>query len=427
MKNSIDQEKIFFNWFLAHPKYLSSINKNFFTNQDLDDVANLAKEFFIKFGEAPSKDQIKALIDNEQIQISNSIIESIFDVKIKEYDKDWIQRTAESWIKWQHFYKNLSKTIEYIKTQDVTPENVEDIVTRASNMVSNEGLISFDVDLGLNFFEPESHITQKVEKIQSGYNFIDNVMGGGYDSKSLVVYAGEQNVGKSIWLANDAANFVMMGKNVAFITAEMAPVKVAKRIGSNLLNIPMSEYEIKAKSLDFMRKRLERLSSGLTTPGELFIKEFPTSQGSVLDIDSYLKLVEEKTGLKIHVLVVDYINILANYRNVNSENTYMKIKQIAEDLRALAVKRDMLVISATQLNRGGWDSTEIKMENIAESAGLAHTVDVMYAIIQDSLMHADSTYWLKILKMRDGEGRGKKCKFNINYNFMKLSETAEIM
>ena len=161
----------------------------------------------------------------------------------------------------------------------------------------------------------------------------------------------------------------------------------------------------------------------LLPPGRLFIKEFPTSQGSVLDIEAYLKELEETQDHKVNVLVVDYINILSNYRNPNTENTYMKIKQIAEDLRALAVKRDMLVISATQLNRGAWDSTEIKMENIAESAGLAHTADVMYALIQDNLMHANHEYWLKVLKIRDGQGKGSRCRFNINYDNMRLTET----
>jgi replicative DNA helicase len=241
-----------------------------------------------------------------------------------------------------------------------------------------------------------------------------------------VIYAGEQNVGKSIWLANDAANFVRMGHNVVFITAEMSAQKVLKRIGSNVLDISMMEYDEKSANRDFVKRKLERVSRGLLPPGKLFVKEFPTSQGTVLDIEAYLKDLEESQDHKVNVLVVDYINILANYRNPNTENTYMKIKQIAEDLRALAVKRDMLVISATQINRGAWDSTEIKMENIAESAGLAHTADVMYAIIQDAMMHANREYWLKILKIRDGQGKGSRCRFEIDYDHMRITETDDI-
>ena len=158
----------------------------------------------------------------------------------------------------------------------------------------------------------------------------------------------------------------------------------------------------------------------------LFIKEYPTSQATVIDIDNYIRELEESKEIKIHVVIVDYINILANYRNPNTENTYMKIKQIAEDLRGMAVQRDLLVISATQISKGAWDSTEIKMEHIAESAGLAHTCDMIYAIIQDSVMHGNNEYWLKVLKIRDGEGKGTKCKFDINYEYMRLIETSEI-
>ena len=188
----------------------------------------------------------------------------------------------------------------------------------------------------------------------------------------------------------------------------------------------MSDYDEKSANRDFMKRRLERVSRGILPPGKLFVKEFPTSQATVLDIEAYLKLLEENQDHKVDVIVVDYINILANYRNPNTENTYMKIKQIAEDLRALAVKRDMLVISATQINRGAWDATEVKMENIAESAGLAHTVDVMYALIQDSMMYANREYWLKVLKIRDGQGKGSRCRFTIDYDHMRLSETEDI-
>ena len=293
-------------------------------------------------------------------------------------------------------------------------------------MISTDGSINFDTDVGLDFFNPESHIQRTSKKIETGWNFVDRVSGGGYDTKSLVVYAGEQNIGKSIWLANDAANFVRMGHNVVFITAEMSAQKVLKRIGANLLHIPMSDYDKNSGNRDYMKRRLEKVSRGLLPPGKLFVKEYPTSQGTIPDIEAYLKDLEEAQDHKVNVLVVDYINILANYRNPNTENTYMKIKQIAEDLRALAVKRNMLVISATQINRGAWDATEVRMENIAESAGLAHTADVMYALIQDSVMHAEREYWLKVLKIRDGQGKGSRCRFTIDYEHMRLTETDDI-
>ena len=426
MKSSIDHEKIFFNYFLTKPHYLKGTGKGFFANRDLDQIAKLSKDFYLKFGESPSKQQMSALVKDDPNEISQDIVKSIYDININEYDQDWLKRTGEAWVKWKHFDKQLVRTIEYVKTQDVSPENVEDVVQRAIGMISTDGSINFDTDTGLDFFNPEAHVQRTSKKIETGWSFVDRVSGGGYDTKSLIIYAGEQNIGKSIWVANDAANFVKMGHNVVFITAEMSAQKVLKRIGSNLLHIPMTDYDKNSGNRDYMKRRLEKVSRGLLPPGKLFVKEYPTSQGTIPDIESYLKDLEETTDHKVNVLVVDYINILANYRNPNTENTYMKIKQIAEDLRALAVKRDMLVISATQINRGAWDATEVRMENIAESAGLAHTADVMYALIQDSVMHAEREYWLKVLKIRDGQGKGSRCKFDIDYEHMRLTETDDI-
>ena len=426
MKSSIDHEKIFFNYFLEKPHYLKGTNDGFFANRDLDQIAKLSKAFYLKFGESPSKQQMNALVKDDPNEISSDIVNSVYDINIKEYDQDWLKRTGEAWVKWKHFDKQLVRTIEYVKTQDVSPENVEDVVQRAIGMISTDGSINFDTDVGLDFFNPESHIQRTSKKIETGWAFVDRVSGGGYDTKSLVVYAGEQNIGKSIWLANDAANFVRMGHNVVFITAEMSAQKVLKRIGANLLHIPMSDYDKNSGNRDYMKRKLEKVSRGLLPPGKLFVKEYPTSQGTIPDIEAYLKDLEEAQDHKVNVLVVDYINILANYRNPNTENTYMKIKQIAEDLRALAVKRNMLVISATQINRGAWDATEVRMENIAESAGLAHTADVMYALIQDSVMHSEREYWLKVLKIRDGQGKGSRCKFDIDYEHMRLTETDDI-
>ena len=426
MKSSIDHEKIFFNYFLEKPHYLKGTGDGFFANRDLDQIAKLAKAFYLNFGESPSRQQMNALVKDDPNEIPGDIVNSIYDINIKEYDQDWLKRTGEAWVKWKHFDKQLVRTIEYVKTQDVSPENVEDVVQRAIGMISTDGSINFDTDVGLDFFNPESHVQRTSKKIETGWSFVDRVSGGGYDTKSLVVYAGEQNIGKSIWLANDAANFVRMGHNVVFITAEMSAQKVLKRIGANLLHIPMSEYDQHSGNRDYMKRRLEKVSRGLLPPGKLFVKEYPTSQGTIPDIEAYLKDLEEAQDHKVNVLVVDYINILANYRNPNTENTYMKIKQIAEDLRALAVKRNMLVISATQINRGAWDATEVRMENIAESAGLAHTADVMYALIQDSVMHAEREYWLKVLKISDGQGKGSRCRFDIDYEHMRLTETDDI-
>lgn len=424
-----DFEKIFFKLSLQKVKYLETIKGGFYTSEDIDHLSKLAHKFYERFHETPSKEQMKLLVKNskQKEKVSDDMVDIIYDVNLQEYDEEWLTSTAEAWIKWRNFNESLADSIEFIKTTTVTPENVDALVNKFKGLINDRNSINFDSNLGLDFFQPDSHDQKETEKVSSGYNFIDRLLGGGYDrGGNLIVYVGEQNIGKSIFLANDAATAVKMGHNTAVITAEMADYKFVKRIGSNLLSIPINEYQEKSKNKEYVQRRLETVGNGFTPPGNLFVKQFPTSQATVLDIESYLKQVEEEKKVKLNVVVIDYINILSNYRNANSENTYMKIKQIAEDLRAMGVRNNWLIITATQITRSGYNASDISMSDVAESAGLSHTADVMLGIIQDDLMRANFEYWLKLLKIRDGEGKGTKCRLIINYNLMRLTETEDI-
>jgi len=429
MQFTQDFEKIFFRLSLKKPKYLESIKTGFYTSDEIDILSRLAFKFYGKYHETPSKEQTKLLAQRSKSanKIESNIIDMIFDVNLNEYDEEWLTNTAESWIKWRTFDISLIDTVEFIKSTEVSPENVEAIIGKVKMLINDRNSLTFNTDLGLDFFNADAHDQHETEKVSSGYNFIDHALGGGYDKGgNLVVYAGEQNIGKSIFLANDAATAVKMGHNTAVITAEMAAHKFVKRLGSNLLTIPINEYQEKARNKDLIKRKLEAVGNGLTPPGNLFVKQFPTSQATVLDIEAYLQQIEEERRIKMDVVVIDYINILANHRNQNTENTYMKIKQIAEDLRAMGVRNNWLIITATQITRSGYNASDISLTDIAESAGLSHTADVMLGIIQDELMHANHEYWLKILKIRDGEGKGMKCRLQINYNYMRLTETDDI-
>jgi|TARA_B110000908_G_scaffold172671_1_gene241846 replicative DNA helicase len=429
MKFGPEFEKLFFKLSLAKPKYLEKIQKGFYTSEEIDIMNTLAKKFHDKFHETPSKDQMLMLVNSDKVKgnVEESLMELVYNTDLTQYDDEWLTSTIESWIKWSNFNSTLFDTIEYIKTTEVTPDNADSIISKVKTLINDRNSIVFNSDIGLDFFNADDHYSEKREKVSTGYQFLDRVLNGGYDKDgSLIVYVGEQNIGKSIYLANDAANFVKMGVNTAFVSAEMSAPKVLKRIGANMLTIPMNEYDQKAKNKDLMKRKLEGVGDGLTPPGQLFVKQFPTSQATVPDLEAYLKQIEEERKIKLGCVVIDYINILANYRNPNSENMYLKIKQIAEDLRAMGTRNGWLIVTATQINRNNYNSSDIGMGDVAESAGLSHTADLMLGIIQDDMMRASNEYWLKILKIRDGEGKGVKCKLDINYNYMRLHETDEV-
>lgn len=227
----------------------------------------------------------------------------------------------------------------------------------------------------------------------------------------------------SIWLANMAASAVKLGYNTAVISLEMRDRKVIKRLGANMLGITMREYQKTADDQLGLKRKISTIGyDSLQTPGRLWVKEFPTSSAGVPDIERWLQKMEELKGVKFKVIVLDYINILKNWRNPNTENMYMKIKQIAEDLRAMAMRNDWAIITATQVNRSGFGSTDLSINNISESAALGHTVDAMFGIIQDEIMHANREYILKLLANRDDGHKNSRRKFLINYDYMFLSE-----
>ena len=195
----VDYEKIFFLYFLRNPLLLEKVYEGFFKNPDIDLLAKVSKQFMRKFSETPSKEQLKILIKDIKTkrQLDDEIVEAIFQTDIKEYDDEWLKRTSEAWVKWQYFDKKLISVVEYVKLQDVSPDNVESVVGHAISLL-NEGSLSFDDKFGLDFFSPEDHLQLENQKILSGLTFIDRLTNGGYDPKSLIVYAGEQNVGKCL-------------------------------------------------------------------------------------------------------------------------------------------------------------------------------------------------------------------------------------
>lgn len=243
------------------------------------------------------------------------------------------------------------------------------------------------------------------------------------NSNSKLYYTNDIVSHNSIWLANLAANSVKQGYNTAYISLEMRDRKVVKRLGANILGIRMSDYNKIAKDKVTLKQKLRDVGyESLVQPGRLYVKEFPTSSASVLDLERYLLKMEEINGIKFKTVFVDYINIMKNWRNPNTENLYMKIKQIAEDLRAMAMRNDWAVVTATQVNRQAFDATDLSMSNVSESGALIHTIDAMFGIIQDPIMHSNHEYILKLMANRDDGYKNSKRKFNISYDYMRIHE-----
>ena len=434
LKTSLQQEKEIFMFMLKKPEYLLEVKKDFFTNDDLQYVAVTARDFYKKFREAPSCEQMKRLIKDNDKNITDETVDNIYSVDILSLDQDWLMNTTEGWIMWRAFNTNLVKSAAYIKTVDVSAENVRDVVKRATDMVSDTSLISFDKNMGKNFFDVDSHKSIRENKIPFTWDYWNSISSGGLDPKTLHVYIGFTNVGKSIVLCNDAAAFVRQGKNVLFISCEMSEEKVIRRIGANLFDMTLDNYDKMVDSPSSVRRQMKNLTDGSFMPlGKLYVKQYPTGECTALDIERYVKEIEEQEKFKVDVVIVDYLGIMCDYRNPNTENTYLKGKHISEDRRAVAIKHDLIIDTAAQIGRAAGDSSDINITDISESMGVMHTADSSIGLIQTEEMrygvNNDGTpyYWFKILKVREGEGKDTKFKVNIDYNKMKLNETTDII
>ena len=437
LRSDINQDKLIFKYMLEHPKYLPFINERSFDNADMQYVANKAKEFYLEYGEAPQMVQMQALVKGDSKEISNETIETLYSADVSSADATWIKATCEGWIRYRTLNNNLIKAITYVKTSDVSLSNVNHIVDTCCEIIGDTTTISFDDNLGSDFWNPESHKPPTVDKISYTWEYWDRVAKGGVDRKTLSCYLGGTNVGKSILLCNDAADFVRKSKNVLFVTCEMSEQRVTRRISANLLDITLDEYDVAVENGKIKNKLKSFTDMSIFPPGKLFVKEYPTGQCTVHDIEAEIRELKDKKHFMVDVVIVDYISIMCNYRNPNSENTYMKLKQLSEDLRGLAVKYNLVVVTACQIGRNALNTSDIELTDCSESMGLTHTCDNIIGIIQTDEMRLGEYdeelgtyvphYWLKILKIREGEGKGKKWRCDINYNKMKVIERNEVI
>lgn len=427
MNGTSHQEQLFYHYILSNHVFLKNTHPEFFGNKNIRSVYEIAKEHTIQYGSSPSKDQVSELIRIKGVedQITPDMVDAIYNSKVllDQYEKDWLDDNVGAWITIRNTEYTFRKGMAYLKTTKITPENAKEVNENIRHMMSTGMAVDFDFKLGKDFFDPAAHLQERLARSTSGYNYIDKCLKGGFWSGSLIAFLAGPKAGKSMWIQNLAANSVKNGYNTAYITLELQEELVNMRIGANTLNVSLDDYEEFAKDQDLLRKKLKGFKDSSITPlGKLHVKEFPSSTASVNDIRAYLKKAQDILGYKFQNVFIDYINIMKNWRNPNSENTYMKIKQISEDLRAMAMEEGWAIITVTQTNRDGWANSDLTLGNISESAALIHTVDALFGIITSPEMKAAGEYLLKYLADRVSGMENTRKRFEVNFKFARIWE-----
>lgn len=426
-------QKILFHHSQRNNKYLNLVQPKFFDNEHIRLAFNISKAYYEKVGKAPTASTLHTLVESKKItdKLPNNVIDTIYDCDLSQYDEVQLDKWTQAFILYKNLNTSLREHLEYIETlEDVDVDNVQTVINNALRMYNEKNKISFSSDSGLDIFDPEAHLPDSSsEKMSTGYEYLDLVSGGGISAGELWVFMGRANVGKSIWLSNFSKNFMVNGYNAVYVSLEMSAKHIIARIGANMFNIPIADY-FKNVDQQVVKSRIKQFRTDHSVMfdemGKIWIKQFPASNFSTIDLENFVyNNIEKSTGMKVHVIVVDYINIMSNWRNPNSEDTYMAIKKICEDLRSIAVSNNWAIISATQTNRGGYNKSNMGMQDVAESAGLLHTVDYLGGIIQDVDMKSKFVYDIKTLKNRNGGYVDTRQRFNISYDYMTITQDAD--
>lgn len=198
MEGVTNNEQVVFKYVLDNPIYYKFVDKSFFKNKNLSALIFIAKRFYDKYKEIVSERQMLALLhDNEKVTIDDDFIKTVYSIDTKSYDQNWLKNTAEAWIKWKNVNKQLSEGIEIAKTYDVNVDNVDMVVQKIVDTIDTSNEVNFNFDEGLDFFNGENHYQDLLKKVLSGYKYID-LLTGGFDEKTLVVYVGQPNIGKCV-------------------------------------------------------------------------------------------------------------------------------------------------------------------------------------------------------------------------------------
>ena len=433
-------EKIIFNFVLTEddgdvvikPRNYESLDKreiipvikaHYFNDDSLQRVYREAKKFYSEYGKIPTKNELRELVNLANLDISDTKFDGLFAVDLSSYTYDFLYKYTKAFI----FYKNLNGSVidvlSYLKTTDINPENVELITNEVREKFNSKLNLSFtSADSGLDFFNPSDHVQLSKIGNPTGFPYFDKVLGGGWNPKTLVVFQGRPKVGKSMVLSNIAGRAFVSGCNVGIATLELSDRKYMKRLGSMILDVPFKDYDSlldKSQTTEIAEKT-KRLKETAPNLGELIVKEFPTGTASAIDIENYFLKVQQNTGKKFTVIVVDYINLMRPMREQG--NVYEKIKVISEELRAVAIRNEWCIITATQIKRDAVDDQDLSMSDIAESFGLVHTVDSLFGLIRGPM---EKRMKIKLIANRDGGYTESFKMYRMSYEFAKLTEETD--
>ena len=359
-------------------------------------------KFIAKYNKLPSQEAFKIEVDagdrltDEEYRHAMEILPNIFEKKTENLE--WLIDATEKWCQDRAVYNAVMESITIIdgKHKTLSKGSIPDVLTKAL-------AVTFDTNIGHDYLENVDarydFYHEKEERIPFDLEYFNTITKGGLPNKTLNIALAGTGVGKSLFICHCAGSVLSQGKNVLYITMEMAEERIAERIDANLLNIAVDQLE--NLSRDMFKDRVTELAR--KTQGKLIIKEYPTGQANTAHFRALLNELALKKNFKPDIIYIDYLNICASARMKGlggAINSYSYIKSIAEELRGLAVEFDVPIVSATQTTRSGFSNDDVGLEDTSESFGLPATADFMFALIANNELNAQGKMLVKQLKNR---------------------------
>ena len=357
-------------------------------------------KFIVKYGSSITTEALTIQLEDRddlnetEIKESRDVVSLFTDDKV---DNQWLVDTTEKWCRDRAIYLALMESISLADGKD--DKKGRDAIP---SILSDALAVSFDNHIGHDYLEDYEErydlYHKKEDKIKFDLEFFNKITKGGIPNKTLNIALAGTGVGKSLFMCHVASSVLLQGKNVLYITLEMAEEKIAERIDANLLNVNIQNITDLPKPM--FEKKVHKLKK--KTQGELIIKEYPTASAHSGHFKALLNELSLKKSFKPDIIFIDYLNICASsrYRANSNVNSYSYIKAIAEELRGLAVEANLPILSATQTTRSGYGSSDVDLTDTSESFGLPATADLMFALISTEELEGLNQIMVKQLKNR---------------------------
>ena len=380
-------------------KVLPFIKQEYFEDRTDQVIFDLTSKYFVKYSAVPTVEaltievgKITSLSDDQFKQITQTL--ESFDKETTELD--WLVDTTEKWCQDRAIYLALMESIKIADGNDQkkSPDAIPSILSDALG-------VSFDNHIGHDYiddYEERYESYHRVEtKVPFDLDFFNKITKGGLPNKTLNIALAGTGVGKSLFMCHVASSVLLQGRNVLYITMEMAEEKIAERIDANLLNVDIQQLAQLPKIM--FENKITALSK--KTQGKLIVKEYPTASAHAGHFRALLNDLALKKAFRPEVIFIDYLNICTSQRFRNaSVNSYTMVKSIAEELRGLAVEFNVPLVSATQTTRSGYGSSDVDLTDTSESFGLPATADLMFALISTEELEEQNQIMVKQLKNR---------------------------